>query len=857
MRTTRKWIGILLIAVLCLSMVTGLAEGKTTGSIRNDVSGNFATVYSEARGDAATEMTIPAGTSLGEVEVSGDWVKVNYLGLTNYVHKDDVVLTTDSGNSQNNEPKSEEEVVKTQSDYVWPQYYVNTTVTGKKLTLLQNAEAGSGSLGEYVNGTPVTIISWGEPYVNVQVDEKTGYMDGTWLTSTYLPVESEQPQTTDAYTNSKVVGNTVAMYRDKNTNQLLYNLPNGTLVTKYPAESNTDWTKVSYNGTIGYIQSTYISDTKIDPDPAASTVYVKSGVVGQKVKMYSVMDTNTTPRYELSTGTPVTKISESGQWTKVRYNNTDGYILTTYISTTPVTPDPGTQYMYVATDSGTKLTLFTSENINSNPLGSYSRGTKVTLVTWGDAWSKVTVDGRTGFMDTSKLTFDYVAPDPNPGTSYMYVKAPSSTQKVTLYASDNVGSTPLGSYGTGTRVTLLSWGSNWCFVSVDGKSGYIQTQYLSYTDPGGDPNTTLYVKTASATQKAPLYREASTTTLLGTYVTGTRVTLIEWGSTWSKVRIDGVEGFMQTQYLTTIDPGNDGVVAYATVANPDPRDHLNLRAAPSKNATVLGKFYNGTSVKVFEKGAVWCRVEVSGIQGYMMTDFLAFTGTPNPNPSPSPGVVTYATVNNPNSNERLNLRAYPSKNAGILGRYYNCTSVTVYEHGPVWCRVEVCGIQGYMMTDFLKFGNTPTPPMPGPIVSYATVKNPVATQRLNLRATPSKNSTSLGQYYNGTLVKVMEYKSDWCYVEVNGKVGYMMTYYLSFDGGSGGGGSTTPTTGIVKNPVATQRLNLRALPSTSSRSLGQYSNGTVVKILEYKSDWCRVEIGGIYGYMMTKYLTVM
>ena len=172
MRTTKKWIGILLIAVLCLSMVTGLAEGKTTGSIRNDVSGGFSTIYSEARGDAATEMTIPAGTSLGEVEVSGDWVKVNYLGLTNYVHKDDVVLTTTEPEPQN---KEEEVKTKESSDTVTPWTEYVSLASGQKAKLF--ASIGGAVLGEYPNGTVVTVSEkQAEGYATVNIGGTAGFM---------------------------------------------------------------------------------------------------------------------------------------------------------------------------------------------------------------------------------------------------------------------------------------------------------------------------------------------------------------------------------------------------------------------------------------------------------------------------------------------------------------------------------------------------------------------------------------------------------------------------------------------------------------------------------------------------------
>lgn len=51
---------------------------------------------------------------------------------------------------------------------------------------------------------------------------------------------------------------------------------------------------------------------------------------------------------------------------------------------------------------------------------------------------------------------------------------------------------------------------------------------------------------------------------------------------------------------------------YATPANPNPEDRLNLRTAPRKGAASLGKYYNGTPVKVLERQGVWTKVSVLG-----------------------------------------------------------------------------------------------------------------------------------------------------------------------------------------------------------------------------------------------------
>lgn len=63
---------------------------------------------------------------------------------------------------------------------------------------------------------------------------------------------------------------------------------------------------------------------------------------------------------------------------------------------------------------------------------------------------------------------------------------------------------------------------------------------------------------------------------------------------------------------------------WAVVNNPDPRDRLHLREAPRADAASLGKFYNGTPVKVLARRGAWAQVALGRLRGWMKAGFLAF-----------------------------------------------------------------------------------------------------------------------------------------------------------------------------------------------------------------------------------------
>lgn len=65
---------------------------------------------------------------------------------------------------------------------------------------------------------------------------------------------------------------------------------------------------------------------------------------------------------------------------------------------------------------------------------------------------------------------------------------------------------------------------------------------------------------------------------------------------------------------------------WAVVRNPNPEDRLYLRPEAGNRDKSLGKFYNGTPVKVLETQGDWCHVKIGpdGPEGWMMKKYLVF-----------------------------------------------------------------------------------------------------------------------------------------------------------------------------------------------------------------------------------------
>ena len=138
----------------------------------------------------------------------------------------------------------------------------------------------------------------------------------------------------------------------------------------------------------------------------------------------------------------------------------------------------------------------------------------------------------------------------------------------------------------------------------------------------------------------------------------------------------------------------------AVVNNPKSTDRLHLRSSASEKATSLGKYYNG--VRVIVDGPVdgeWTKVIVGNLNGYMKTKYLVISGEGKPYPS---SAVPIMTINNPNSEQCVDLYAEQSQKSEFLGVYYNGTSVILMGFNATWAHVIVDGKVGFILAKYLE-----------------------------------------------------------------------------------------------------------------------------------------------------------
>ncbi|MDW7615953.1 SH3 domain-containing protein, partial [Peribacillus simplex] len=413
---------------------------------------------------------------------------------------------------------------------------------------------------------------------------------------------------------------------------------------------------------------------------------------------------------KLAKGTKVTVYSESKGWAKIKANGKDGYVSTKYLSaakpgsgSTIATPQKTTtKYVNVSTGS---LNMRRSGIESASIVAKLTRGTQVTVYSESKGWAKIKANGKDGYVSTKYLS----AAKPGSGST---IATPQKT--TTKYVNVSTGSLNMRKTGTesasvvaklakGTQVTVYSESKGWAKIKANGKDGYVSTKYLSAAKPESgstiatpQKTTTKYVNvsTGSLNMRKSGTESASIVAKLSK---GTKVTVYSESKGWAKIKANGIDGYVSTDYLSTTKPGTapnpiipeKTTTKYVNVSS----GSLNMRKSGTESASIVAKLSKGTKVTVYSESKGWAKIKANGIDGYVSTDYLSTT---KPGTAPNPIIPEKTTTKYVNvSSGSLNMRKSGTESASIVAKLSKGTKVTVYSESKGWAKIKANGIDGY------------------------------------------------------------------------------------------------------------------------------------------------------------------
>lgn len=338
--------------------------------------------------------------------------------------------------------------------------------------------------------------------------------------------------------------------------------------------------------------------------------------------------TSSTILMTMPKGAAVIVLSTSNGWSKVVYNDTIGYASKDYLkSDSSVSGKFGT-----GTITGSDVRMRSGAGTNYSIVGTYDKGTKMTVTGAKGSWYAVKYNGKTGYV-----RYDYMSISaPSKSTS----SSSSSSSTSTTYTGVITGSdvrmrkgagtsySIVGTYAKGTKMTITGSQKGWYKVSYNGKTGYVSADYMR-----------LYPKTAYSSSKTGTVSESGVRLRMGPSTSFTTVTTISNGTkvkitgiygSWYEVTVNGKYGYM---YKSMISVGTTNTVP-APSETMDETGTVNgssvrLRSGPGTSYSTLGYYDSGTKVEITGKTGNWYAVTINGTKGYMYSDYVKLKTSDN------------------------------------------------------------------------------------------------------------------------------------------------------------------------------------------------------------------------------------
>lgn len=203
--------------------------------------------------------------------------------------------------------------------------------------------------------------------------------------------------------------------------------------------------------------------------------------------------------------------------------------------------------------------------------------------------------------------------------------------------------------------------------------------------------------------------------------------------------------------------------------------------------------------------------------------------------------------------ERLNLRAEPSKNGGILGLYYTGAEVTVLGKENDYTQVEIGGVGGYMATEYLitaeeaaaRYGENSSF---GSCRAAQVELDGLWIASVDMLSTAALQAESVATLSDGDLVELVGILGDdWAYIAVprdGGKVyGYVPLDTLV--------DVAVHDALIVAGSSADTRTILYNAPNDKAEEIMSLKNGAACRSLfgRKEGNWVKVRVGGVSGWV--------
>lgn len=339
------------------------------------------------------------------------------------------------------------------------------------------------------------VTEYGATWCKAWYDGKTGYVMTKFvkLTGGSMPTPTPVPTPEPIIDYARVTtANGGLNLRDAINGTRVAVIPQGATVSVH--SKGADWCRVSYSGKTGYVMTKFLTFGSAapteTPTPAPEVVisYARVNTVTGGLNLRETP--NGTRIAVIPQNAVIGVITKGADWSRVKYGDKVGYVMTKFLADTTATPAPSTPapgntlqcYGKVTTANGGGLNMRSGPATTYGRIASIKNGGVVEVYDKGAVWSRIKYNGTFGYVMSQYLTFSAERPSENPDPVIPSgAKAQVNTTAGSLNMRAGMGTTYalIGKIPQKAYVEVLTYGPSWCYVSYNGLKGYVMTTYLT------------------------------------------------------------------------------------------------------------------------------------------------------------------------------------------------------------------------------------------------------------------------------------------------------------------------------------------------------------------------------------------
>ncbi|MED3952794.1 SH3 domain-containing protein [Priestia aryabhattai] len=270
-------------------------------------------------------------------------------------------------------------------------------------------------------------------------------------------------------------------------------------------DESKGWAKITYNGKEAWISSQYINKTQTNSTSTANSTSKSAVVNASSLNVRSSASTSASIVTNLSRGSKVTVVKESGSWSQIKTAaGQTGWVASQYLqagsgSSTP-TSNSGSTTSKSAVVNASSLNVRSSASTSASVVANLPRNSKVTVVKESGSWSQIkTASGQTGWVASQHLQAGSGSSTPTSNSGSTTSKsAVVNASSLNVRSSASTSASIVTNLSRGSKVTVVKESGSWSQIkTASGQTGWVASQYLQ-ADSGQSSQTAQSIQITKA-----------------------------------------------------------------------------------------------------------------------------------------------------------------------------------------------------------------------------------------------------------------------------------------------------------------------------------------------------------------------